>query len=153
MKDWLHSGSMKRALAGVVGLGIAAYIGFAQFAPSEQPSTMHAQSDRVLADAFEDRRSNFQIAGQGIVTRILPDDREGSRHQRFIVRLDSGQTVLISHNIDLAPRISSLNEGDTVAFSGEYEWSSKGGVIHWTHHDPEGRRAGGWLKHNGRMYQ
>ena len=153
MREWLHRGSMKRALVAIAALAVAAYVGFGQLAPSEPPSATLAQSDQILASAFEHRRSNVQVEGQGVATKILPDDKEGSRHQRFVLRLDSGQTVLISHNIDLASRISSLQEGDTVAFNGEYEWSSKGGVIHWTHRDPEGRRPGGWLKHKGRTYQ
>jgi Protein of unknown function (DUF3465). len=50
----------------------------------------------------------------------LPDDEQGSRHQRFILRLASGRTLLVAHNIDLAPRIDGLQVGDQVAFSGEY---------------------------------
>jgi hypothetical protein len=88
-----------------------------------------------------------------MVIRILADDNDGSRHQRFILEMPSGQTVLIAHNIDLAPRVSSLSTGDTVAFYGEYESNSQGGVIHWTHHDPQGRHLAGWLEHNGRRYQ
>jgi hypothetical protein len=110
-------------------------------------------SDDALGNAFANRISNQQVTGQGTVVKILSDDNDGSRHQRFIVRLDSGQTLLMSHNIDLAPRIDSLREGDTVAFYGEYEWNPKGGVIHWTHHDPEGRHPAGWIKHNGQTYQ
>jgi len=110
-------------------------------------------SDEIIASAFNNRNHHLQVEGQGIVIKILRDDLAGTRHQRFIVRLSSGQTLLIAHNIDLAPRIISLKKGDKVFFYGEYEWNSKGGTIHWTHHDPEGRHTGGWIKHNGIKYQ
>ncbi len=109
--------------------------------------------DSALASAIENRRSNVQVDGSGVVIRNLADDTSGSRHQKFILKLSSGQTLLISHNIDLAPRINSLRKGDTVHFYGEYEWNSKGGVVHWTHHDPRGSHVGGWLKHNDTTYQ
>lgn len=110
-------------------------------------------ADEILARAYENRQSDLQVKGSGTVDRVLPDDNEGSRHQRFILRLDSGQSLLVAHNIDLAPRISALAEGDRVEFHGEYEWNARGGVIHWTHHDPGGRHQGGWLRHNGRTYE
>lgn len=93
------------------------------------------------------------MCGSGDVIRILSDDNKGSRHQRFIIKLPSGQTLLVAHNIDLAPKIYSLQKGDTVKFCGEYEPNSKGGVVHWTHHDPNNRHPGGWLEHNGRRYE
>ncbi|HXG69388.1 MAG TPA: DUF3465 domain-containing protein [Gemmatimonadaceae bacterium] len=103
--------------------------------------------------AFDKRASNTQVQGRGTITKVLTDDNDGSRHQRFIVRLTSGQTVLIAHNIDLAPRVSSLRVGDEVTFNGEYEWNQKGGVVHRTHRDPGGRRPTGWIKHNGQLFQ
>ena len=106
-----------------------------------------------IGRAFKNRTSDVQVEGEGTVTRILPDDVKGQRHQRFILRLASGRTVLIAHNIDLAPRVESLRRGDTVQFKGEYEWNAEGGVIHWTHHDPARRHAAGWLKHKERIYQ
>ena len=111
------------------------------------------QSNDILAQAFEQRQSNLQVQGQGTVFKVLPDDVEGSRHQRFLIRLASGQTLLIAHNIDLAPRIEMLQVGDAIQFYGEYEWNTRGGVIHWTHHDPKHRHPDGWLKHNGTTYQ
>jgi hypothetical protein len=109
--------------------------------------------DAVLAKAFEDRARDLQVEGQGTVVRILKDDTEGGRHQRFVVRLASGQTLLIAHNIDVAPRLDGLSNGDTVAFRGVYEWSVEGGTVHWTHHDPDGRHAAGWIRYAGRTYQ
>jgi hypothetical protein len=109
--------------------------------------------DATLENAFANRISNQQVSGQGVVVKILADDTQGSRHQRFIVRLGSGQTLLIAHNIDLAPRIDSLRAGDAVSFYGEYEWNPKGGVIHWTHHDPQGRHPAGWIRLGGQTYQ
>lgn len=116
-------------------------------------SSQDQSTDSILKDAFDNRKSNLQVQGQGIVSKLLSDDRKGSRHQRFVLKLNSGQSLLVAHNIDLAPRIQRLFTGDTVAFFGEYEWNSKGGVIHWTHHDPAGRHIGGWLKHDGKTYQ
>ncbi len=107
----------------------------------------------VLKEAFEQRRSNLQVEGSGIVDKLLADDNSGSRHQRFILRLPHGQTLLVAHNIDLAPRIDTLRVGDEVRFFGEYEWNDKGGVLHWTHHDPKGTHVGGWLEHRGRRYE
>lgn len=110
-------------------------------------------SDEALARAFEQRTSNVQVEGRGVVRRVLPDDNQGGRHQRFVVALASGQTLLIAHNIDLAPRVVGLRQGDVVSFSGEYEWNAQGGVIHWTHRDPNKRHPAGWIKHNGKVYR
>ena len=110
-------------------------------------------SNQAISNAYQNRLSDIQVRGSGKVSRILSDDNKGSRHQRFILRLSSGQTLLVAHNIDLAPRINNLQNGDSVQFYGEYEWNSKGGVIHWTHHDPGSQHVGGWLKHNGRKYE
>jgi hypothetical protein len=109
-------------------------------------------ADQTLAGAFRNRQSDLQVEGSGTVLKVLADDTKGSRHQRFILRLESGQTVLVAHNIDLAPRVAGLGVGDHVVFYGEYEWNPQGGVIHWTHDDPAGRHAAGWLKHDGQMY-
>lgn len=111
------------------------------------------QVEDELAQAFEDRRSDVQVQGRGEVIKVLADDNDGSRHQRFILRLPSGQTLLVAHNIDLADRVAALKVGDTVEFNGEYEWNAKGGVIHWTHYDPQGIHEAGWIRHKGRIYQ
>lgn len=139
----------------VVIVAAAAYVderGLLPWRGGDETSTGQSGTQAIAA-AFRAQRSDVQVAGQGIVDRVLRDDLDGSRHQRFILRLDNGQTLLVAHNIDLAPRIPDLRRGDHVAFYGEYEWNSQGGVIHWTHHDPAGRHVDGWLRHNGRTYR
>jgi hypothetical protein len=107
---------------------------------------------RELAAAFEAHRSNLWVESSGEVVRVLGEDRQGSPHQRFLVRVSGGPTVLVSHNIAIAPRVP-VAAGSELRFRGEYEWNEKGGVVHWTHHDPDGRQSGGWIEHNGRRYQ
>jgi len=99
------------------------------------------------------RESNVEVAGEGVVTKILADDKSGGKHQRFIIKLTGGQTLLIAHNIDIAPRIDSLQTGDAIKFYGEYLWNEKGGIVHWTHHDPQGKHVDGWLEYKGKRYE
>ena len=115
--------------------------------------TLEPDGDALLAALFTEGQNNVQVYGTGTVISILADDLNGDRHQRFIIELKSGQTLLISHNIDLAPRIDELSLNDQIEFFGEYEWNDKGGVIHWTHRDPDGIHADGWLFHNNAIYQ
>jgi len=120
--------------------------------PAAAPERADDAGD-ALSTAFERRASDLQVRAYGEVVRVLPDDNDGSRHQRFILRTSTGQTVLVAHNIDLAPRVRNLAAGDRVGFYGEYEWNDRGGVVHWTHHDPAGRHVDGWLEHDGRRYE
>lgn len=138
MRKWL----------GVLALVAIAIAGYERF-DSRMPSRDMPVSEARLGAAADDT----QVRGSGVVTRILPDDEQGSRHQRFILRLPSGQTLLVAHNIDLAPRVSGLEVGDTVEYYGQYQSNPKGGVVHWTHRDPAGRHAAGWLKHDGETFQ
>jgi len=118
-------------------------------------ASINAIADDVnkISSAYTTKTSDLQVNSSGTVVKLLSDDNKGSRHQRFILKLSNNQTILVTHNIDLASKITSLRRGDVVEFNGEYEWNSKGGVIHWTHHDPAGRHQSGWLKHNGVVYE
>ena len=105
-----------------------------------------------ISSAYKNKQSDIHVKATGKVIKILPDDNEGNRHQRFIVKVENNLTILIAHNIDLAQR-AEISAGDVVAFSGEYEWNKKGGVVHWTHHDPRGKHQGGWIEVNGKRVQ
>lgn len=131
-------------------LGIGGCDQSAPLAESGPPVRSHppmaTRDDASIVRAIAERARDVQVDGSGVVTRILRDDTDGSRHQRFILRIDSGQTLLVAHNIDLAPRLAPLAVGDDVQFRGEYDWTPQGGVIHWTHADPDRRHREGWIR-------
>ena len=111
-----------------------------------------SSDDAMLQTAFENRQSDIQVHDTGKIIKLLADDITGSQHQRFILKLASGQTILISHNIDIATRVDTLTINDDVEFYGEYVWNAKGGLVHWTHHDPQHQHIDGWLKHQNITY-
>ena len=157
---------MKKILV-VTVIGIVIGIAFYQWSFNNNNASASVNNSNVVTEsnvtansthdsaevAYQNRRSNVQVNGTGTVIKLLNDENKGSRHQKFILRLGSGQTILIAHNSDLALRIHSISQGDQVDFYGEYEWNDRGGVVHWTHRDPNGYHFGGWLKHQGRTYQ
>lgn len=144
---------MKKGLPFLVILAILAYGLISDQGLDTVGLTTSSSSDNnATQNAFERQLSDVQVLGRGTVVKVLSDDLEGSRHQRFILKIPNGPSLLVAHNIDLAPRIDGLRKGDSVEFFGEYEWNAKGGVLHWTHDDPAGRHKDGWLKLNGRTY-
>ncbi len=144
--------NVKLFLRGIAVL-VLVIVGLVYQAANEPTSAPGAvdDADRIVA-AYEAQRSDLWVVSGGQVERTLSDDEKGSRHQRFIVRLTNGHSILIAHNIDLAPRVP-LSNGDHVQFRGEFEWNDRGGVVHWTHHDPRGRKEGGWIAHDGERYE
>ncbi len=106
----------------------------------------------ALQRAIAHKQSKVWVEGSGRIVHLLPEDRRPPRHQLCLVELNGGHTIKISHNTDLAPKVP-WRKGDELAFRGRFEWNAKGGVVHWTHHDPKGRKAGGWLEHAGKRYR
>lgn len=116
-----------------------------------RPKARHKPSP--IAELHRKKRSDVIVTDTGIIVKVLPDDNEGSRHQRFLVEVDhTDVTIKIAHNIDLAPRVPA-REGDRLTFRGEYEYNDLGGAFHWTHHDPKKWREGGWIDHEGQRYE
>jgi len=149
---------MRTLLVIVIALGYTGYhywgSGFAVNAASESAQKIIANGgDQLIRQAFENQARHLQVEASGTVVKVLEDDNNPPRHQRFVLKLDNGITLLVAHNIELAERVADLKAGDTLSLNGEYEWNKKGGVVHWTHHDPQGRHVAGWLRHNGKTYQ
>jgi hypothetical protein len=116
------------------------------------PARLFFAGRSVLTRVLDKRDSDTWIESTGYVTRLLTDDRDGAGHQRFVLNVGNGQTVLIAHNTDLAERVP-LGIGDRVRFRGVYEWNELGGMVHWTHHDPLGEEDGGFIDYRRKIYR
>jgi len=142
------SRSQLTTVSGVVLLLLFAATRLAQSAAKVQTHGL------TVLQAFQEKKSHLFLETSGRVIKLLPDDQQGSRHQRFLIKTDDGPTLLVSHNIDLSERVP-LKPGIPVQIRGEYIWNTKGGLMHWTHRDPQGRHEGGWIKilEPARIYQ
>jgi hypothetical protein len=73
-------------------------------------------------------------------------------HEAFQCRTDDGQTLEIVDNVKLAPRVP-VGAGDRISVRGELiPQTTHGPLVHWTHHDPQGVHADGYIDFNGRRY-
>lgn len=109
--------------------------------------------DQAIVQDFQQHRSAIEVTADGTVIRLLPDSTGPSgAHERFIIRLSGGTlTLLIDHNVAIAQR-APVRDGDHVIVHGEYIWNPQGGLIHFTHHDPQGTHEGGYIEDNGQLY-
>ncbi len=138
--------------AAVLVFGLLLLLGRGWLSEADSAGAVVGQGEDQVLELFESRRSGDMVLVDGVVDALLTDDNDGSRHQRFIIRLESGHTLLVAHNIDLAPRVP-LRVRELVQVRGEYEWNERGGVLHWTHHDPDGAHPGGWIQLDGDRYR
>ena len=147
---------MKRQqIIGAITLLVAVLVYWQQSQTQQQPTSEKHHLPAQLSsfvDVIEARKSEEWMTVSVRVVKILPDDNEGSRHQRFLVEGRDGNTVLIAHNIDLAKSVP-IQRRDLLEIRGRYEWNDKGGVLHWTHRDSSGRHSGGWIRHRGIKYR
>lgn len=122
-------------------------------ATGESPSVDNQnQLHKKIRAAREDYNSRFWMSTEATVIKNLKDDTKGSQHQKFLIELAPDITLLVAHNIDLAPR-APVSRGDRIKIKGRYEWNNRGGVLHWTHHDPKGKKEGGWIYADNRYYK
>jgi hypothetical protein len=94
---------------------------------------------------------NFLEVKNAHVTQVLPDDLIGSKHQKWIVQLEDGSSLLCVYNSDMGDRIP-VQVGQTMSLGGQYIWDRGGGLIHWLHADPQHRRPDGYVLLNGTTY-
>jgi hypothetical protein len=107
----------------------------------------------AIEAAYTNHDSDISVTVKGSLTRILSDDTIGDKHQRFIIELSNGQTLLIAHNIDIGSRVVGIAIGSTIYAHGDYICNDQGGLVHWTHRDPSGKHENGWIVFNNEKYE
>jgi hypothetical protein len=98
------------------------------------------------------RKSNANrpmVYVDGTITQILPEDKAGLPHQKYILSAFGSVKLVIVSNIDFG-RIP-VAVGSKVAVCGEY-LNAEGGMVHWTHFDPHGGHPDGFTILDGKLY-
>lgn len=106
---------------------------------------------KTVQDAYRYHQTDVMAEVTGTVARILVDDRDDTRNQKFIMRLANGQSLLVLHDQVSSDRVP-VKIDDTVLVRGEYQWTETGGTLRFTQRDYSPRRMHGWIDHQGQRY-
>lgn len=117
-----------------------------------QPSKPGISNDsKIVAAVTNRRRVDFVEGGGMVVVKLLPDDRNGLEHQKWVVRLSNGETMQAVYNLDMCEYVP-LKVGDVVSMGGQFIWTNQGALLHWLHYDPRQNRPDGYVEVNGKVY-
>ena len=106
-----------------------------------------------MLNAQYDHLDKVEVTGVVAVKEVLPDDTHGYQHQKFLVELSNGSTVMVANDLTYGTR-APVEPGERITIHGEYIWNPHGGVIHWTHRADSGsRHEGGWIEVAGKRYE
>jgi hypothetical protein len=114
----------------------------------EQPDNAQA------CTAYAASAQRQEVIVKGTVADLLGTAQGPSgEHEGFLLKLTQQCDLLlrVEVNTDITGPIP-LHAGETAIVKGEYETDPTGGVIHWTHHDPQGRHVGGYIVAAGKTY-
>lgn len=111
----------------------------------------HSSDSDIIRAVNDQRRVDFVEGGSLVVSKVLPDDRSGLKHQKWVVRLSNGKEMEAVYNLDMCPRVP-INVGDKIAMGGQFVWTNKGALLHWLHHDPRGNRPDGFVYAKGQFH-
>ncbi len=126
--------------------------------PTSTPAGQTGQSPSAgFGDAEAIRAQQLQLVKVPItvtapVKKMLKYDDKGLPHEKFLMVLSNGTTLLVAHDTKMAPYVP-VQPGDTVTVHGEFIWNEKGGLIHWTHHSDTPKHQGGYIDFNGKRYE
>lgn len=142
--------NLKLIVAAISLVGSAATANISNNKMTDHPGEI--QNDNDLVAAVNSRREVFYVeAGNITVSKLLPDDNSGLRHQKWQAKLSNGSVVDIIYNADMGDRVP-VRVGDKFGVGGQFIWTRGGGLVHWVHGDPSHRRPDGYVYYNGTVY-
>ncbi len=154
--------TLKQFLRLLLAIIVAAFTILRWFRGRSAPASTRSPASTApgtIARLFHEQRSDTWVETRGVVERLLPDDRDtydgSDTHQRLILRTDDGINILVAHNTCTSDRVPA-KPGDRLTLRGEYEWTEKGGTLHFTHKPKFATRdatRAGWIDHAGRRYE
>lgn len=117
-------------------------------------SSLDEKADSVayLGFLYKSQRS-AKVSAQGHLIRRLPEQLSPYRAQLFLVRLTSGQKLIIKHDIEMGEALPDIKKGALLFFKGLYKWNRKGGFIIFTTQKNRENNLSGWLKYKEITYQ
>lgn len=72
-------------------------------------------------------------------------------HEAFDAQTAAGGVEIVD-NVGIAPRVP-VQPGDSIQVRGEMVHDpGEKPIVHWTHHDPDGRHQDGFIRYLGRVY-
>ncbi|MBC5809786.1 MAG: DUF3465 domain-containing protein [Candidatus Eremiobacteraeota bacterium] len=133
------------------------FVGFALTVALAACAPAAADPNAAVYDAWRAQRSRLEVTARGDVARDLGLRRGPSGlHEGFLLHLRGagghGLTVRVETNVDITGPVA-VHAGDAVEVRGEYVYDARGGLIHYTHHDPRLRHPGGYLRVGDRTFQ
>ena len=143
----------KSIVAGVLSVAAIALLGFSIAGRFWQaPSSYNPEPGfKVLADAYLNKESGMVAEIQGRITRLIMDQEEPAREQKFVITAINGQSLLVTHDLSKSEEVP-VAVGDTVMVRGEYVWTEPGGKLVWTTRDAGFGDRHGWIEHKGKRY-
>jgi hypothetical protein len=118
-------------------------------------SSQPEQPDNAsICNDYGSQATNQEVIAHGRVGEILGTrpGRSGS-HEGFLLKLDGDcdLTLKVETNVSITGPVP-IHRGEIVIVKGEYVYDPLGGILHWTHHDPEGRHVAGYVVSDGKTY-
>ena len=120
---------------------------------ADQQANLLLEGAERIEFLYQQQRGGVQVNSIGRITKLFENQQSPYVAQLILIRLNTGRKLLIKHNIEKASALPSLTVGEMLAFSGIYNWNSKGGVVQSTHQQADKAQRSGWLEYQQVTYQ